>query len=276
MPELPEVEAIVQTLRPLLAGQIIQRCRVIHAIAVAGPAKSSKKSAAQAFSRRVEHKAIRRIERRGKFVLMELDEGCIAAHFRLDGKFVWADGERMNGHMDVEFRLGAGTLGYVDPRHLGRVQWAACAEDIPGIAMLGPDPLAGDFTARVLRERLEASKRPLKIALMDPARIAGLGNIYSSESLWRAQIDPRRSAGSLTTQELRRLHKSIVEVLRRALECCIAPAPDLRNPNWWYAGLENLLRVYEREGETCARCGAKIRRLQQGGRSTFACLRCQT
>ena len=275
VPELPEVEAIVRTLRPLLAGQTIQRCDVIHPIAVARPARLSRKAAALAFSRRVERKTIGSIERRGKFVVIQLEEGCIAAHFRLNGKFVWADGAKINGHVDVAFQLGVGTLGYVDLRHLGRVQWSARAKDVPGIATLGPDPLAGDFTARILGERLGASKQPVKIALMDPARVAGLGNIYSSEALWRARIDPRRSARSLTHAEIRRLHKSIVEVLRRALECCLAPAPELRNSNWWFAGIEKLLRVYSRKGEACARCGEKIRRLRQGGRSTFTCLRCQ-
>jgi formamidopyrimidine-DNA glycosylase len=275
MPELPEVEAVVRTLRPLIVGQVIRRCDVVHPIAIAKAGTVSKHAAARAFARRVESQRIRSIERRGKYILIHLERGAIAAHFRLDGKFLWSDGAQMNSHVDVALHLGRGTLGYVDPRHLGRVQWASRPEDIHGIASLGPDPLAKGFTPHVLRGRLAATARPLKIALMDPARVAGLGNIYASESLWRARLDPRRPARSLSAAECGRLHKSIVDVLGRALECCLAPAPDFRKPDWWFTGLEKILRVYSREGKPCRRCGKKIRRLVQGGRSTFACLRCQ-
>lgn len=275
MPELPEVEAIVRTLRPLVAHQTIIRCEVNHPIAISSPPTLSRNAAAQAFARRMRGKEILGVERLGKFVVIRLNEGCVAAHFRLDGKFVWSDGVRVTGHIDVAFRLPNGTLGYVDPRHLGRVQWIPEAEHIPGIASLGPDPLARNFTPRVLHRQLNATARPLKIALMDPSCIAGLGNIYSGEALWRARLNPRRPADNLTPAEYERLHKAIVETLRRALECCLAPAPDIRRPDWWFAGLEKILRVYGREGKPCARCGEKIRRFEQGGRSTFACLRCQ-
>ena len=122
---------------------------------------------------------------------------------------------------------------------------------------------------------LRASRRPLKLFLLDQARIAGLGNIYSSEALWRAGLDPRRRAHRVTAVEARCLHKGIVGVLRRALECCLDPAPNFRDPRWWFQGLERILGVYDREGAPCRRCGKKIRRVEQGGRSTYFCPRCQ-
>jgi formamidopyrimidine-DNA glycosylase len=140
---------------------------------------------------------------------------------------------------------------------------------------LGIDALSRDFTSVSFAQLLAASKRPLKDFLLDQSYIAGLGNIYACESLWHARLDPRRRANTLKPQEARRLHKAIVSVLVRALECCLLPAPDFRDPKWWFQGLENILRAYGREGEPCRRCGEPIRRIAQGGRSTYCCGRCQ-
>jgi len=132
-----------------------------------------------------------------------------------------------------------------------------------------------DTLGVAFREMLAGSKRPLKDFLMDQTRVAGLGNIYSGESLWHARLDPRRRAKSLEPEEARRLHKAIVSVLARALECCLHPAPDFRDSQWWFQGLEKILRVYGREGEPCRRCDGTIQRIEQGGRSTYFCRRCQ-
>src|SRR5207245_11271615 len=97
----------------------------------------------------------------------------------------------------------------------------------------------------------------------------------SSEACWHARLDPRRRANQLNPREALRLHKAIVSVLARALECCLHPAPDFRDPAWWFQGLETILRAYGREGEPCHRCAAPIRRIAQGSRSTYWCARCQ-
>jgi formamidopyrimidine-DNA glycosylase len=111
--------------------------------------------------------------------------------------------------------------------------------------------------------------KPLKIFLLDQSKIAGIGNIYSSEAMWRARIDPRRPGHRLSHVEVRRLHKAIVDVLQRALECCLNPAPDYRDPNWWFQGLERILRVYGREDKSWRRCGEPVRRIEQGGPLIF-------
>jgi len=274
MPELPEVEAVARALRPLVEGRTIRRARVLHPIAVRPSSGRGARRAAQDLVARLRGRWITRVGRRGKYLLLELDRGCVVMHFRLDGQLVWFDSHTLAGHVDVALDLDSGTLGFVDRRHFGRVQHFTQPDDLPGIRALGVDPLTPEFTAEKLADILRSS-RPLKLLLLDQARIAGLGNIYSSEALWRARLDPRRRAHRVLPAEARRLHKAIVAVLLRALECCLHPAPDFRDPGWWFQGLEEILRVYGREGKPCRRCGAAVRRIEQGGRSTYACFRCQ-
>lgn len=275
MPELPEVEAVARALHPIVTGKRIRRVRVLHAIATHPQTPAF-------LRRRAEGCRVAAVERRGKYLLMRLargkreETGWLVLHFRLDGQLVWFDSHRVTGHIDVAFDFPHGTLGFVDRRHFGRVQFLSSINDLRGLRALGTDPLSRGFSATRLREILAASRRPLKLLLMDQARIAGLGNIYSAESLWRARLDPRRRASRLTRAEARRLHKSIVNVLRAALECCSSPAPNFRDPGWWFEGLERILRVYQCEGQPCRRCGERIRRIEQGGRSTFFCPGCQT
>lgn len=275
MPELPEVEAVARTLRPLVVGRRIERCHVIHSVAVRPSSGRGVTQSAKLIQRNVRGRKIRAVERRGKYLLLILDRGGLALHFRLDGQLIWFDSRKISGHVDVAFEMAQGTLGFVDPRHFGRVYWAASPEDVSGIRTLGTDPLSRDFASARLLEMLRSSRQPLKLFLLDQTRIAGLGNIYSNEAMWRARIDPRRPANRVTDAEAKRLHKAIVDVLRRALECCLHPAPDFRNPDWWFQGLERILRVYGREGEKCRRCLQPIQRIEQGGRSTYWCRRCQ-
>jgi len=278
MPELPEVEAVVRTLRPLVEGRRIRCVHVFHAIA-------TKPQAASHVARLCQGRRIRAVDRKGKYVLLALDRGLLTMHFRLDGQLLWfANGKELleranqgeNGvHVDVALELDKGVLGFADRRHFGRVHVWTSADECPGLGILGVDALSRDFTSSRLIELLATSKRPLKDFLLDQSRVAGIGNIYSCESLWHARLDPRRHANTLRPQEARRLHKAIVSVLARALECCLHPAPDFRNPVWWFAGLEKILRAYGREGEPCRRCGEPIQRITQGGRSTYCCGRCQ-
>jgi formamidopyrimidine-DNA glycosylase len=278
MPELPEVEAVVQTLRPLVQGRRIRCVHVLHHIAI-------RPQTAAHVSRLAQGRRIRTVERKGKYVLLHLDRALLALHFRLDGRLLWLSNvkelnecanQRDGGvHVDVAFELDRGVLGFADGRHFGRVHAWNTAEECKGLGILGIDALSPEFKLSRFKNLLSGSKRPLKEFLLDQKRVAGLGNIYSCESLWRARLDPRRRANSLTPQEGLRLHKAIVSVLRRALECCLHPAPDFRDPQWWFQGLETILRAYDREGKPCRRCGQPILRITQGGRSTYYCGRCQ-
>jgi len=278
MPELPEVEAVIRTLRPLVQGRRIRRVHVSHPIA-------TKPQGAAHVSRFAEGKYIRKVDRRGKYVLLQLDFGLLTMHFRLDGQLVWFSNAKEflklanraeNGvHVDVGFELDKGVLGFADRRHFGRVHAWESIEKCPGLAGLGKDALSRSLTTARFSELLSSSKRPLKDFLLDQSRIAGIGNIYSCESLWLARLHPRRPAHTLRPEEARRLHKAIVSVLTRALECCLNPAPNFRDPEWWFQGLETILRVYDREGKPCRRCSEPIRRIAQSGRSTYYCGRCQ-
>jgi formamidopyrimidine-DNA glycosylase len=275
MPELPEVEAVAVTLRTLVRGKTIRRCRIIHTVAVRPSSGRGEEMAAREIAKRLRGQKILDVDRLGKYLLLRLGRGFVVMHFRLDGQLVWFRDGKIAGHIDVAIETNRGTLGFVDPRHFGRVQWLERIADAPGIEKLGVDPLSKDFTPERVVELLSSSKRPLKEFLLAQDKIAGIGNIYSSESLWRARLDPRKRAHRVTAAGARRLHKAIVAVLRRALECCLDPAPDFRDPNWWFQGLEEMLQVYDREGLPCRRCKAKVRRIEQGGRSTYACLNCQ-
>jgi formamidopyrimidine-DNA glycosylase len=278
MPELPEVEAVVRTLRPLVQGRRVRCAHVFHPIA-------TKPQGAAHVSRFAERQRIRTVGRKGKYVLLHLDRGLLTFHFRLDGQLLWfsnakelfrcANQHEAGVHVDVAFELARGVLGFADQRHFGRVHAWNSVEECRGLTALGIDALSSEFTPRRFQELLAASKRPLKAFLLDQKRVAGIGNMYSCESLWHARLDPRRRANSLNSREALRLHKAIVSVLKRALECCLHPAPDFRDPQWWFQGLERLLRVYGHEGKSCRRCGWPIRRIAQGGRSTYYCGRCQ-
>jgi formamidopyrimidine-DNA glycosylase len=236
-------------------------------------------------SKFAEGQRIRTVERKGKYVPLFLDRGLLTMHFRLDGQLVWfsnakeflkcANRSESGIHVDVALELEKGVLGFADRRHFGRVHAWDSAAKCRELAKLGMDAFSRSFTQRRFGELLSRSKRPLKDFLLDQSRVAGIGNIYSCESLWHARLHPRRRAHTLKPEEARRLHKAIVSVLRRALECCLHPAPDFRNPQWWFQGLETILRAYGREGKPCRRCGEPLRRIAQSGRSTYYCAHCQ-
>jgi len=278
MPELPEVEAVARSLRPLVRGRRIRCAHVFHSIA-------TKPQSGHQLATFAEGRCIKDVLRHGKYLFLQLDRGLIEIHFRFDGQLIWFSNakelsHRANQspggvHVDVAFELDKGVLGFADQRHFGRVHvWQSPEACVP-LCRLGVDALSPHFTAPALHARLKASKRPLKEFLLDQSKIAGIGNIYSVEAFWLAGLDPRRPANTLRKKSAAKLHKAIVSVLRRALECCLDPAPDFRDPRWWFRGLENILRVYQREGLPCRRCGRCIQRIEQGSRSTFCCLHCQ-
>jgi formamidopyrimidine-DNA glycosylase len=280
MPELPEVEAIAQTLRPLVAGRKIRCVHVFHAIA-------TKPQAPAQLARTAEGQKIQSVQRKGKYLWLRLTKGIMTFHFKLDGQLLWFSNTKEllakankpkpepSVHVDVALELDKGVLGFADGRHFGRVQVYDSAEAYPAVAGLGIDAISRDFSAKKLAALLATSKRPIKEFLLDQSRIAGIGNVYSCESLWHARLHPGRPANSITPAEARRLYKAIVSVLARALECCLHPPPNFRDATWWFQGIEKILRVYDREGKLCRRDGRPIERISRGGRSTYFCAHCQ-
>ena len=278
MPELPEVEAIVRTLRPMVRGQRIRGVYVFHPIA-------TKPQPLAAVVKAVEGRRIVDAWRHGKYLFLELDRGLIEMHFKFDGQLMWfptatnllkrANQKPDGTHVDVALEFGRGVLGFADGRHFGRVHaWESRQACIP-LRRLGVDALSCEFTPEFLHGRLQSSKRSVKEVLLDQGRMAGIGNIYSCEALWHARLNPTRRANTLSAKQSAELHKAIVSVLRRALECCLNPAPVFREEDWWFQGIEKILRAYQREGFPCRRCGSAIERIEQKGRSTYCCLHCQ-
>jgi formamidopyrimidine-DNA glycosylase len=269
MPEAPEVEAVVRALRPLVQGRTIRSARVVHRVGVG-------RQAPVTFARHVRGQRIESVSRRGKYLLLKLTRGTLLVHFKFDGKLLFFDdAPPRETHVDVLLKLDRGTLAFVDQRHLGTMTWHLNADVVPALSKLGIDVLSRGFTRAELANKIGESKKPIKPVLMEQTRIAGIGNIYSSEILWRARIDPRRRADRFAARDWRRQHNAVVNVIRRAVECCSNPPPDFRDTEWWFTGLDKILRVYQREGEPCRRCGSAIRRIQQDGRSTYFCAHCQ-
>lgn len=262
---------------PARARQQNRCVRVFHPIA-------TKPQSLADIARSAQKQTIRAVTRLGKYLLLELDRGILVVYFRLDGRLLWfgsarelvarADREPQNAHVDVALELNRGVLGFADRRHFGRVHFFRLREACSGLCSLGVDALAREFTPKHFQSLVSESRRPLKEFLLDQTRVVGIGNIYSAESLWHAGIDPRRPANSLSVKEAAKLHKAIVSVLRRALECCLHPAPDFRDPKWWFQGIEKLLRAYGREDQPCRRCGQPIQRIEQRGQSNYFCKRC--
>lgn len=278
MPELPEVEAVACTLRPLVRGKKIRCVHVLHPIATK-PQKPAE------LIRSAQNRKILNVARHGKYLLLKLDRGLLVLHFRLDGQLLWfssaaeletkANRPPHNVHVDVAFEFDRGVLAFADRRHFGRVHHFESREACNSLKSIGVDALSKEFTQQRFSALLAASRRPLKEFLLDQSRVAGIGNIYSSESMWHARLDPRRLANSLNKKEAAELHKAIVSVLRRALECCLHPLPDFRDAAWWFQGLEKILRAYGLEDQPCQRCSEPIQRIEQGGRSTYFCKHCQ-
>lgn len=274
MPELPEVETIRRDLADELSGRTIEAVRIRQADIVLPPPGPA------AFRERVTGRRIDTFGRRAKYLLLRLaGDELVQVQLRMTGRFALGtslpDPEEFR-HLAAEFDLDDGrTLFYDDTRRLGGFRllsgerWASIEEK------LGPEPLEEDFTPAALADALRGRTAPIKNLLMDQRRVAGLGNIYAAEALFASRVDPRRPAGSLSSEEVKRLHGAIQGTLRDALEHAGTTFSDYRAVNGRSGRYQDRLRVYGREGSPCRRCGEPIARIVQAGRSTCFCPGCQ-
>lgn len=275
MPELPEVEHVVRALRRAVLGRqiVATEIRLPKLISPTSPS---------VFNRKLKGSRISGVGRRGKFILIEFDSGkVLVVHLRMTGKFlVLTPDDSLPRHAHAVFYLDdERRLVFRDQRQFGVMKLVANSRlsKTKGITELAPEPFSDEFSVGYLKDRLARSRRTLKTLLLDQTRVVGLGNIYAAEALFRAGINPFKTASDLSARRVERLHQAIRDVLRAAVSGSSTSRINLENPNGFSYGdaFGKVWQVYEREGKACFKCGARIRRLTHGGRSTYWCPRCQ-
>lgn len=262
MPELPEVQAVAERLRAAAPWARITGFGRFRSTTMTG--------GRHAVGRRIEA-----VDRRGKNLILRLSGGWFArVHLKMTGDLrVLPDARLRPQTVRAWFALDDGRAVVLDdPRALGRISLHPEQEEQELFRHLGPEPLGPEFTAAALLASARLTARPAKLWLMDQATVAGLGNIYAAEALFEARIDPRRPAAQLSRQRIERLHSAILRVLNSALASVRAA---YERPGAFTEGEFYPVAVYGREGRPCPRCGAAVRRIPQGGRSTYYCPKCQ-
>ena len=274
MPELPEVETVVRAVRPHLVGRAVT--------AVTTTVERLRTPLRLAGDRRLLGRAIVDVRRRAKYVIAELDGGhALLLHLGMTGSFrIQPAAAGLSVHDRVSFALDDGnTWVFCDPRRFGQAEVHALPR--PGgepacLADLGPEPLGPDFDVDWLQHACRGRRRPIKNLIMDQDVVVGVGNIYASEALFRAHIRPMTAAGRLSRARLRRLHTAIREVLHEAIAAGGTTIINFKTVDGSEGLFRRALRVYQRTGERCRRCGrGRIRRLVQSGRSSYYCPVCQ-
>ncbi len=274
MPELPEVEAFGRWLLPQVRGQCIDTVEVLKPRLV-------RPVSVFAFQQAVEGVRIQEIRRRGKCLLWDCvrpsgEAELLVTHLGMTGSWRMLPGSGpLPRHAAVIFGIGEQRVVLEDPRQFGHLRLGNAA-----VPKLGPEPLDPCFTPELLGKALAHGRRPIKVCLMDPSRLAGVGNLYASEALFLAGIDPTTPAHSLGFESIGRLHAVLRKLLLAAVERNLQALRSDRLMLYQQEGVpedpsEGGLCVYDREGQPCFRCGAPIVRFMQSGRSTFQCPQCQ-
>jgi formamidopyrimidine-DNA glycosylase len=282
VPELPEVEVVRRGLAREVAG------RDVTSVVVTG-ARTVRRQPAEALVERLRGARLGEAGRIGKFLLVPLDVGAeaLVIHLRMSGQLLLTTPEwPLAKHTHAVLGLSDGReLRFVDPRTFGELFVAPAPPGGPGappgrpaaLAHLGPDPLSPGWSAAVLGRSLTGRTGRLKLLLMDQRFVAGIGNIYSDEALFEARLRFDRPAGSLSGEEVGRLHRAVRKTLRDAVSYRGSSLRDAQYVDLFGApgDYQNRHRVYGREGEPCPRCGGPVRRISLSGRSTFLCETCQ-
>ncbi|AEJ44522.1 bifunctional DNA-formamidopyrimidine glycosylase/DNA-(apurinic or apyrimidinic site) lyase [Alicyclobacillus acidocaldarius] len=271
MPELPEVETVRRHLAELIEGDVILDVAVRLSRIVRHPSPSL-------FVERLKDRSICRVERRGKYLLFELDGVLLVSHLRMEGRYTVADpAEPELPHTHVVFRLASGReLRYADVRQFGTMDAVLEGEPLPkGLAELGPEPFDPALCGAVLRHRWRGRRAPLKSLLLDQRQIAGLGNIYVDEALFAAGLHPLTPAGAVGAETLDVLLREIRAVLARAIREGGSSVRSFRDGYGRHGGFQIQLAVYGREGKPCPRCGGAIQKIKVAGRGTHVCPACQ-
>jgi formamidopyrimidine-DNA glycosylase len=275
MPELPEVELVARALERMVTGRTIIAAELLRPGLVrdSTPAK---------FARRLRGARIESVGRRGKHILIRLDCALvILVHLRMTGRFLYLSLEApLPKHTHVIFYLDdERRLVFTDQRHFGMMKLVDAPELLKTkeLRLLAPEPFSDEFTHDYLHAALSRSRRTLKETLLDQTKVTGLGNIYAAEALFMARVNPLVISSEFSRRRVARLHSAILEVLNESIRHGSTLDVDPENIDGSYFGgsYQGRWLVYDREGEPCSNCRARIRRITQGGRSTYFCPRCQ-
>ncbi len=287
MPELPEVETVVRQLEPELEGRRIDRLEVLDA-------RWSRPVPPEDLGKAVSGHTIEGLGRRGKYMLLRLDgEQTLVMHLRMTGNLVLVEdedvidpsegrrlyeGERSTSarHLRARFVFDDGReLWFTDPRRFGEAFLIANADIARRFERLGVEPLSPAFTPEVLGEIAAGRTAPLKSFLLDQSGIAGVGNIYADEALFRARLHPLSPAGSMKAEHLEALRDSVIAALEAGIDGGGASIDDYRDGRGERGTMQDEFLVHTREGEPCPSCGNPIARIVVAGRSTYFCPNCQ-
>ena len=271
MPELPEVETVRRGLEKLILGKKISNIDIRYPKMI--------KTDLHEFQKEMPGQVILSMGRRGKYLLFYLSDKVLISHLRMEGKYFYYPDqvpERKHAHILIHFEDG-GTLVYEDVRKFGTMELLApkLLEAYFVTKKLGPEPTEQDFDLARLKLALKKSKKPIKSHLLDQTLVAGLGNIYVDEVLWRAKIHPFRSSNSLSSQEARKVHDETIKVLGQAVEKGGSTIRTYTNAFGEDGTMQEFHQGYDKAGQACSRCGAIIEKIQLGGRGTHFCPKCQ-
>jgi formamidopyrimidine-DNA glycosylase len=268
LPELPEVEVTRRGLEPQLAGRLISGVAVREArLRWRIPREV----------RALAGRTVRGIARRAKYLLVDCGDGHLILHLGMSGSLrMLAPGVAPGKHDHFDLELGDRVLRLRDPRRFGAVLWTAEPPELHRLlAHLGLEPLSRAFNARRLYTLTRDAKLPIKPFLMDGRRVVGVGNIYASESLFRARIDPRKPAYKLSLEETKKLVAAIKLTLLAAIKAGGSSLRDFVGSDGARGYFQQRYWAYDRAGKPCRRCRTPIRRIVQGQRATYFCARCQ-
>jgi formamidopyrimidine-DNA glycosylase len=273
MPELPEVETVRRRLEPVLTGRRFEHVEI-------DDERLTRPLAPWSVVQQLEGERVAALERRGKYLVVRFDSGRrLLIHLRMTGSLRHTPNGELEEdvHRRALVRLDDGSsVTYRDVRRFGT--WLVVESDELDAyldARLGREPLERGFGPKLLAGRLAGRRAPVKAALLDQRTLAGMGNIYADEALWRARIHPLRAAGELEPNEIQRLHRAIRAALEAGIARQGATLRDYAKPDGSSGRMQHEFKVYAREGEPCSRCGTPIEKIRTAGRGTWYCPRCQ-
>jgi len=274
VPELPEVETVRVQLEPKLVGRGLERVEILDP-------RLTRPDDPAGVAAELEGERVAALERRGKYLIVRFESGrVLLIHLRMTGQLLHVNGAPLpagDAHRRAVVRLDDGSdVIYRDVRRFGTWQLVEADELEPYLATrIGHEPLVRRFTSTRLAETLAGRRAPVKAVLLDQRRLAGVGNIYADEALWRARIHPLQPAGELGPDEIAPLHRGIRAALRAGIARQGATLRDYRSPDGARGTMQEEFRVYGRAGEPCERCGTPIEKIRAAGRGTWYCPHCQ-